>query len=438
MAAQAINMRVNINAVSGTLEKAFNPESAIQMAASLQSLGVAQSDLLDPLRLMDLAQNDPAELQNQIVQMSKQFAQLNADGHFEIMPGAKRQMMEIESAMGMATGSLAKMALSSAELGDKMSKIRFSGNFSEEEKTMIANMSEMGDGGEYKISMTTSKGKETLSIEDAMMEIERMGKEERVKFFESQQPKDISELAKDQLSVSETMSATLLSIEKKLPMAIAATKGAGKLYSGLKSGFEGFGDVMDNEMLKSKKIRVELDKATDGLMEAFKDGNIDFGKLSTAVSGFADYVNGAFKTTFKEAEQKFNGVLSLGKQKDKPNVDDKSMSKKQSSHVQKLSGNDVIKMPGKEVQLLPEDSVFAMTKGPEFLEKLSMLNQPMKNSGTGTVNENKNTHDITLSIKIDGGNLSENKVMEVLNKTETLRALNQKLKETITNNGLTV
>ena len=438
MAAQAINMRVHINAVSGTLEKAFNPESAIQMAASLQSLGVAQSDLLDPLRLMDLAQNDPAELQNQIVQMSKQFVQLNEKGQFEIMPGAKRQMKEIADAMGMSQDNLAKMALSSAELGDKMSKIRFSGNFSEEEKTMIANMSEMGDGGEYKISMTTSKGKETLSIEDAMMEIERMGKEERAKFFESQQPKDISELAKDQLSVSETMSATLLSIEKKLPMAIAATKGAGKLYSGLKSGFEGFGDVMDNEMLKSKKIRVELDKATDGLMEAFKDGNIDFGKLSTAVSGFADYVNGAFKATFKEAEQKFNGVLSLGKQKDKPNVDDKSMSEKQSSHVQKLSGNDVIKMPGKEVQLLPEDSVFAMTKGPEFLEKLSMLNQPMKNSGTGTVNENKNTHDITLSIKIDGGNLSENKVMEVLNKTETLRALNQKLKETITNNGLTV
>jgi hypothetical protein len=96
----------------------------------------------------------------------------------------------------------------------------------------------------------------------------------------------------------------------------------------------------------------------------------------------------------------------------------------------------MVKMPGQEVQLLPQDSIFAMTKGPEFLKKLNMLNQPTTNAGT--VNENKNTHDITLTIKIDGGNLSETKVMEILNKTETLQALNKKLKETVTNNGLTV
>ena len=443
MAAQAVNMRINITDVAGALEKAFNPESAIDMAASLQRLGVAQSDLLDPLRLMDLAQNDPAELQNQIAEMSKQFVTLNEEGNFEIMPGAKRQMIEIESALGMTRGTLSKMALSSAELGDKMSKIRFSGNFSEEEKNMIANMSEMGEGGEYKISMTTEKGKETLSMEDAMAEIERMGKEERAKFFENQKPKDISELAKEQLSAMETMSATLLLIEKKLPLAIASTKATGQLLKKGKEGFEGFGDVMDNEMLKSKKIRNELDKATDGLVESFKNGNIDFGKMATAIGGFASYVDGAFKTTFKEAEKKFNNVLSFGKTDDKSNpnnVAGEATSSHQSSHqnppVKKSAAGDMVKMPGQEVQLLPQDSIFAMTKGPEFLEKLNMLNQPTTNAGT--VNENKNTHDITLTIKIDGGNLSETKVMEILNKTETLQALNKKLKETVTNNGLIV
>ena len=58
-----------------------------------------------------------------------------------------------------------------------------------------------------------------------------------------------------------------------------------------------------------------------------------------------------------------------------------------------------------------------------------MLNQPMNSPSNGTVNENKNTHDITLTIKIDSGNMSESKVMEILNKTETLQALNKKLKE---------
>ncbi len=96
MAAKASILRVDMGNIFQAVDKAFNPESAIEMAAGLQRLGVAQSQLLDPLRLMDLAQNNPEELQNQIVEMSKQFVQLNKDGKFEIMPGAKRQLMEIK------------------------------------------------------------------------------------------------------------------------------------------------------------------------------------------------------------------------------------------------------------------------------------------------------------------------------------------------------
>ena len=80
------------------------------------------------------------------------------------MPGAKRQLMEIESALGMGQGTLSKMALSSAELGDKMSKIRFPDTFTEEQKTMIANMAEMGEGGEYIVANTTLGAIQTISI----------------------------------------------------------------------------------------------------------------------------------------------------------------------------------------------------------------------------------------------------------------------------------
>ena len=437
MAAQSVNMRINIRDISATMVKAFNPESAIEMAASLQRLGVAQSDLLDPLRLMDLAQNDPAELQNQIVQMSKQFTTLNAAGQFEIMPGAKRQMAEVESALGMTTGSLAKMALSSAELGDKMSKISFSDKFSEEEKTMIANMSEMGKGGEYKISMTTSKGKETLSMEEAMAEIERMGTEERAQFFESQKPKDISKLAEDQLSVSESMLASLMSIERKFSYPVASSKANYKIQREFKKGYGGLGDTFDNDMMKPNKIRTELDKLTDGLEATFTDGKFNFDKMTKTMNDFALYVDGSFKETWKVAQGKISNVFGIttGNPAGMVTTDDKKPDAV-TTHV--TTGKDTLKIPGQDIQFLPEDSFISMTKGPEFLEKINMLNQPMNSQSNGTVNENKNTHDITLSIKIDGGNLSETKVMEVLNKTETLQALSKKLKETLTNNGLTV
>jgi hypothetical protein len=436
MAAQAVNMRINIRDIGQTIDKAFNPESAIEMAASLQRLGVAQSDLLDPLRLMDLAQNDPAELQNQIVEMSKQFVQLNEKGQFEIMPGAKRQMKEIADAMGMSQETLSNMALSSAELGDKMSKIRFSGNFTEEEKTMIANMSEMSAGGEYKMSID---GK-SLNMEEAMQTIGSMGEEERKSFFESQKPKDIAELAKDQLSVSKSMDASLKTIADKTAYAFAGAKSTSKVLKGAKEGSQKLAKVFDDKSAgtTTTQIREQIDITTKGLFDSFAGGKVNFEELTTTMKSFGSWVDGAFTKTWQNLEGELSGIFNFSTDKTKITTTDDKKTEPQSTHVIEKDGNDVIKMPGQNVNLLPQDSIFAMTKGPEFLEKLNMLNQPMNSQTNGTVNENKNTHDITLTIKIDSGNMSETKVMEILNKTETLQALNKKLKETVTNNGLIV
>ena len=434
MAAQAVNMRINIRDIGQTIDKAFNPESAIEMAASLQRLGVAQSDLLDPLRLMDLAQNDPAELQNQMVEMSKQFVQLNEKGQFEIMPGAKRQMMEIESAMGMASGTLSKMALSSAELSDKMSKISFSGNFTEEEKTMIANMSEMSAGGEYKMSID---GK-SLNMEEAMQTIGAMGEDERKSFFESQKPKDITELAKDQLSVSKSMDASLKTISEKTAYAFAGAKSTSKVLKGAKEGSQKLAKVFDDKSAgtTTTQIREQLDITTKGLSESFSGGKVNFDALKETMTKFGTYIDTSFTKTWQNIEGELSGIFNFSTDKTKTTTTDNKKPDAVTTHT--TTAKDSLKLPGKEIQFLPEDSFISMTKGPEFLEKLSMLNQPMNSQTNGVVNENKNTHDITLTIKIDAGNMSETKVMEILNKTETLQALNKKLKETVTNNGLIV
>ena len=435
MAAQAVNMRINIRDIESTMERAFNPESAIDMAASLQRLGVAQSDLLDPLRLMDLAQNDPAELQNQIVEMSKQFTTLNEKGQFEIMPGAKRQMKEIAEALGLNVDNLAKMALSSAELGDKMSKIRFTGNFSEEEKMMIANMSEMGKDGEYKFNMVNDEGKsETLSMEEAIQKISSMNDEQKKEFFESQKPKDISELAKDQLSVSKSMDSSLKTISEKISYAFAGAKATSKVLKGAKEGSQKFANVFDDKTAgtTTTQLRDKINETTKGLFESFDKGNVNFTKLTETMTSFGKYIDTSLIGTLNKAKEEFGGLFDFSKLDKQP--DDKQPENKTTHKV----GKDTLKIPGQEIQFLPEDSFISMTKGPEFLEKLNMLNQPMNSPTNGVINENKNTHDITLTIKIDGGNMSETKVMEILNKTETLQALNKKLKETVTNNGLTV
>jgi len=213
MAAQASMLRIDMRDTLAFTEKVYNPEGAIETAAALQRLGVAQSDLLDPLRLMDLSQNDPTELQNQIVQMTQQFVKLNDAGNFEIMKGSKRQFREIADAMKIPYETLTKMALGSAELDDKMKRIRFPNlNLSEEQRTMIANMAEMKDGT-YKIQVGgESKSISQLSKEDVEL-LKKVG-----------EPKTMEELARDQLSTLESIDANTLYFKGKLPYTVAGSK----------------------------------------------------------------------------------------------------------------------------------------------------------------------------------------------------------------------
>ncbi len=85
MAAHATSINMDMGKTLEFAEKVYNPEGAIETAAALQRLGVTQSQLLDPLRLMDLSQNDPEELQRQIADLGKDFVKLNEKGQFEIM-----------------------------------------------------------------------------------------------------------------------------------------------------------------------------------------------------------------------------------------------------------------------------------------------------------------------------------------------------------------
>jgi hypothetical protein len=198
MAAQSALLKVDMNNIFTVVDKAFNPESAIELAASLQRLGVAQSDLLDPLRLMDLSQNDPAELQNQISKMSQQFVQLNKDGKFEIMPGAKRQLIEIELALGMSSGTLAKMALNSADLGSKLQQIKFPEFLSEEQRTFFANLAEKDVDGIYKITIDDKK----VGLSEALAKY-GTSPEKMKELQEATKPKQIIDIAKEQLNFTE-------------------------------------------------------------------------------------------------------------------------------------------------------------------------------------------------------------------------------------------
>ena len=220
MASQAAGLRINMKDSLDFAERVFDPEGAIKMAAAMQRLGVSQSALLDPLKMMDLSQNDPAELQNQIAQMSKQFVQLGKDGHFEIMPGAKRQLREIAKEMEIPYDTLTKMALGGAELDKKLKEIKLpEGIANEQQMKMIANMAEMDEGGNYTIKIEDpktgeiiTKGLSELSAKDVT----------NLETIANRAPKTMEEYAKEQLSTSVSMAADIASLADRTGTGVAA------------------------------------------------------------------------------------------------------------------------------------------------------------------------------------------------------------------------
>ena len=382
MASQASMLRIDMGKTLNLAEKLFSPEQAIEKAASLQRLGATQSSLLDPLKLMDLAQNDPEELQNQIVEMTKSFSQFNeTTGKFEIAPGGRRQLKEIAEALDMSYQDLSKMALGSAELDDKLSKIHIPESFANDtQRKMIANLAEMNKQGQYEIKFfderlnkTVTKLVDDLGEGDAEM-IEKMGN-----------PKDIATLAENQLSVSESMDASLKVIagrpgyaaaesqvgEDLLQMARQATESVSKISTSV-IDFQKtaqFGDEVFGDLYKAGKEVVNIMTGEGNLIDVFD-------KLSNAGEKTVKFFDDTFKetiTTTKEEFTKFQETLKK--------FDDKYGGTTGTATQTTTNAKDVeISANGQSIKLLPEDTLYAGTS-PQSLayRMMEVMNMSKKN-----------------------------------------------------------
>ena len=420
MAAQATSLRINMADSLAFAEKVFDPEGAINMAAAMQRLGVAQGDLLDPLRMMDLAQNDPGELQNQIAKMSQQFVQLKKDGTgFEIMPGAKRQMREIEKEMGLPLGQLSKMALASADLDDKMKKIKFPAA-TEEQKTMIANMAEM-KGGQYVVNFTDKEGnvKEKAVSELSPDDIKQLA--------EASKPKSMEDLAKGQLDTLTRIQKILESQGRRLPSAIAASKGGKAVTEAPREIVEALETTTKG--ITSKGLQQGLDKTTDiafDVLNKFAQGTGTMADVSTAFSKISENTKTAFGESWSEAMK--NGTTATHKLGESQNgiiqLLNTGIGTLKNSIAGTTSGNAVgsatqkVKVKDFIIESLPEDKII-MAGG---------TNLDGSKSGGGRGNSEPTVIKLDFSVDVKGGNITEHQFMEVLNKT----GIKESLTKTVT------
>jgi hypothetical protein len=401
MAAQAVSLRIEMKDIQTFASTVFKPEGAIEMAAALQRLGVAQSDLLDPLRLMDLSSNDPTELQNQIVKMSQQFTQLKKDGSgFEIAPGAKRQMMEIEEAMKLTSGTLAKMALGSAELDMKMKKISFPSSMaSDDDKKMIANLAEMNKEGKFEISFNNEKGELVTKT------VSELSKDDVEILKKSSETKPLEKIAEEQLSLTEDMAASLRAVKQQLPYAIARSAPGQKLYTVQRDVMNAFEKTFINESTKTKTLAEGINKHLGTAVESLSDALA--GKKSPI-----DALN-SLKTSFESATNYFKKLtgdtMKAGKAAGREMMMSendftqmfitvlKKLADTQAAGPAPIKGNDVM-LKGQTLVLNPEDTFFGGTGAERIYEAVEKMTS---NNNIGMVNNTTQSMNSTLDINFN-------------------------------------
>lgn len=301
MSAQASKLGIDMQKIFTLTDKVFNPEGAIETAAALQRLGVTTNSLLDPLRLMDLSQNDPAELQNQIVNMTKDFVRFNKDlGEFQILPGEKRRLEEIAKALGLSGGELQKMALNASNLEYKMKQIKFPSSIaSKEDRELIATLSQMNKDkvsgemvAQIKVKQFDKEGNYTGK--DDMVNVSELTVDqlEQIKLDQELRGKTMEDVAFDQLGELEKLNAKFDQLKKAAAYGLSSSDLSQKTYGLLTTGAREklFKDeknpngIIPESALKTENWRDMTNKMTESISLGFEEA---YKKLSS-INSMAD------------------------------------------------------------------------------------------------------------------------------------------------------
>jgi len=178
------------------------------------------------------------------------------------------------------------MSIGAADLDRKMNTIKFPDFATEEQKQFISNIAEMKDGV-YKI--TTESG--TMAVTEALKGITTQ--QQMDEFIKASKPKDMEDLAKEQLNYVEQIVSILKEARDKPGVAASATKSAN--------------DAID-AMIKTGRATAQMalvETPTKNIRETIDEVSLDLVRtLTKAVKGEA--------TEMDVTKSFFNGLVKTG------------------------------------------------------------------------------------------------------------------------------
>ena len=314
MAAKSAMFKLDMSSTFNLADKLMGPEQAVEFSARLQALGI-QSELVDPFRAMDLATNNVEELQNQIVKLGEGMTFVNEKGDVEIFKEKRGVIKELAAAAGMGAAEFAKLVVQSETARLKIAQIKMPDfDVTEDQKTMIANLSTMKEGAQgkgYYIQFEDKQGKTQEKLVSTIDE-----KDLQAISDQYANPKSMEDLQKDQIDFLSRMAHSLEAIEHSGGMSIAASKLGGAVVDLSLAANDLILEPIA-KALDTKGISKTIDEAGDNLKDIYSnitnvatgfDGTVTSftGLFSGTLSGLGDAVNRAsirFEDNFKKVEQ---------------------------------------------------------------------------------------------------------------------------------------
>jgi hypothetical protein len=302
MAATSERLGISMDKVFQTAEELMSPEKAIDMSASLQRLGVTSSALLDPLKAMSMAENDPEALQKEMVKLGQEFTRFNEKtGKMEILPGAKRRMREVAQAAGMTAEEFSKMALKSADFEMKLKQIKMpdivGGN--QETKELIASMAQMSGS----VATIKVKDSETGKIEEKKVEDLTPDDIKELQKANEESSKSIEDIAMNQLDETKQIKSLLDSGAVATKFAKATTPTLTKFYGQVSSAYKNIAKSTSEVIgttQQQRKAQESIYQPVSGIVQGGLSGDKEMMVKSTKELGENIFKTlGDFETRFQ-------------------------------------------------------------------------------------------------------------------------------------------
>ena len=337
MAAQASMLRFDMRETFSLADNLYKPERAIEVASAFQRLGLAVGDLADPFRLMNDSINNPQGIQDSLVNVAKQFTYLDSKTKtFKITPEGVIRLKELQEQTGVNANEMMKLGVAAKEADARISAISAIGlNVKEEDKQLLSNISRMGDGGEYEISV-----KDSATGERRWEKLTNVSQQQLEATLKEQKegPKSLEDIARSQLDYSEMVAGDVRAIYHGFMYGFASNQTINKEVEGGRRLTDAITGTLSDFYGKTTSGRQMATTAIADFKQFFKDmndPNKGLAEASATLLETADKQSQKFGSEFKE------GVLkALNQMSDKLSTDKSATEKGGKTLIDKLLGDD--------------------------------------------------------------------------------------------------